>query len=418
MKFKIVSLGCKVNSYECNSIAKTLLEKGYVETKDNDYDVAIVNTCSVTATADQKSRQKIRSLKKNNENSIICVMGCYSQKQHDFIRDEIKADIIIGTSKRKELPLYIERFLKDRKQIDETESQPRFFNYEELGISAYSENVRAYLKIQDGCDNFCSYCLIPFVRGRSRSRKVEDIINEAKHLIESGYKEIVLTGIHVGGFGQDLEDYSFSKLVRTLSDLEGLESLRISSIEESEIDDELIDLVTSRKNIAKHLHIPVQSGSEEILKLMNRKYDKNAFINTIKKIREKCPDICLTTDIIVGFPGESEKHFEETVEFLKECTFNMLHVFPFSAREGTKAKLMKDQISPEVKDRRKHILLKLSDEMWDEYTSKFDGKELEILVEEYDDKGIAKGRATNYIDFSFPYPVNCVSKRIKVIYKK
>ena len=422
MKFKIISLGCKVNSYECSSLASLLIKAGHEDIKDGpneEVGIAIVNTCSVTATADQKSRQHIRKLRNNYPNAIIVVMGCYAQKAHEFIRDEIKADIIVGTSNRAKIPELINQYLKDKKQIDLTEDKSRFFSYEEMGITSFNENVRAYLKIQDGCDNFCSYCIIPFTRGKSRSRDPKEIIKEAKYLVNKGYQEIVITGIHVGGYGNDLVGYTFADLIDELSSIDGLHSLRISSIEESEIDDQLINLVKTRKNIAKHLHIPLQSGSSTVLQRMNRKYNCDEFLLTLKKIRKEIPDIALTTDVIVGFPKESEEEFNETYNFIKDCDFNMLHVFPFSAREGTKAIRMPNQINPDVKKQRVGILINLSNELWDRYTDRFNNKEVEVLVEEYDElTHINRGHTTNYIDVSFENETNLVGKVIKTTYKK
>ncbi len=419
MTFKIISLGCKVNSYECSALRSLLISNGLEESKDDNADVAIINTCSVTATADQKSRQHIRKLRKLYPNAIIVVMGCYSQNHHKYIYDELDADIVVGTSNRAKIPSLIHSFNENHQKIDATEEKPRFFNYEEMGVTSFSENVRAYLKIQDGCDNFCSYCLIPITRGKSRSRDKNHIIEEAKYLVSKGYQEIVLTGIHVGGYGKDLVGYSFSDLVSDLSSLEGLKSLRISSIEESEIDEKLITLLKERKNIAKHMHIPLQSGSSKVLKEMNRKYDKEAFIAKLHKIREMVPDIALTTDVIVGFPNESDEDFNETIQTIKEAGFNMLHVFPFSRRENTKAFYMKNQISPEVKSERSHILLDLSKRLWDEYLDKFNNQEVEVLIEEYDEKeGLYKGHTTNYLEVKVKSDHNIVGKYIKTIYKK
>ena len=399
MNFKVYSLGCKVNSYECSALSSLLLSKGYSEAKGDDCDIIIINTCSVTATADQKSRQHIRKMMKNCSNAICVVMGCYSQGNMEYISNEIAPQILVGTSHRNEIPELIEEYLKDKKPIVRVDSNPRDFKYEELGVTSFSENVRAYLKIQDGCDNFCTYCLIPYRRGKMRSRSKENVIAEAKYLISKGYQEIVLTGIHVGGYGRDLEGTSFSDLVDELCHLDGLNSLRISSIEESEIDDHLIDLVTNNKVLAKHLHIPLQSGSETVLKRMNRKYDKAAFLAKLQKIRKAYPDIALTTDVIVGFPGESEEEFKETFEFIKECDFNMLHVFPFSAREGTAAYLMKNQVNPQVKKERARILIDLSNELWDKYVDQFVGKEVEVLIEEnLEAENASLGHTTNYIN--------------------
>lgn len=422
MKFKIISLGCKVNSYECSSLASLLIKRGHeeaIDCKDEEVGIAIINTCSVTSTADQKSRQHIRKLIKLYPNAITCVMGCYSQKAHEFIKNEIKPQIIVGTSNRDKIPDYIDEYLKNGEIIDAVIEKTRFFSYEELGITSYNENVRAYLKIQDGCDNFCSYCIIPFTRGKSRSRDPKEVIKEAKYLIEKGYKEIVITGIHVGGYGKDLEGYTFSDLIEELSNLDNLHSLRISSIEESEIDDKLINLVKDRNNIAKHLHIPLQSGSKTVLQRMNRKYDCEMFLSTLKRIRKEIPDIALTTDVIVGFPGESEEEFLETYNFIKECDFNMLHVFPFSARENTKAIRMPNQISPDVKKQRVAKLIELSNTLWDKYTDKFNNKEVEVLVEEFDEKtSINRGHTTNYLDVKFENKDNLVGKVVKTKYKK
>ena len=420
MKFKIISLGCKVNSYECAAIRSHFLSMGFEEAKKGEnVDVALINTCSVTATADQKSRQQIRKLKKMYPNAIVVVMGCYSQKQHNFIKDNIQPDIIVGTSNRHLIPELVENALKNGEKIDLTQEDTRAFKYEELGVIAFSENVRAYLKIQDGCNNFCSYCIIPFTRGVSRSRQKERILDEAKELVKAGYKEIVLTGIHVGGYGTDLNDYTFADLVEELSDIPGLYRLRISSIEESEISDKLIELIKNKSNIAKHLHIPLQSGSDTVLKRMNRKYTCEEFLSKLKKIRQNIPDIALTTDVIVGFPQESEQEANETKEFIKACDFNMLHVFPFSSREGTVAHLMKGQVDPTVKNNRVQELLSLSKELWDKYTSSFENTETEILIEEFDEEnGVNKGHNSNFIHLNFKNNENLVGKIVKITIKK
>ena len=401
MKFKIFSLGCKVNSYECASLKALFLDAGYSESDNEECDIALINTCSVTATADQKSRQHIRKLKNDYPHAIVIVMGCYSQGHHGFVKDDIKADIVVGTSNRSQIPELIKKFQLDHQPIDLTESNPRKFGYEELSLTSYAENVRAYLKIQDGCDNFCSYCLIPLVRGKMRSREKDNIIQEAKELLSKGYKEIVLTGIHVGGYGRDLSDYTFSNLVDELTMLKGLERLTISSIEESEIDDKLITLIKERKNIARHLHIPLQSGSEAVLKRMHRKYDKKAFLDKIKKIKLAVPDIAITTDVIVGFPGETTEEYMETYNFIKEVGFSMLHVFPFSPREGTLASKMENQIPPALKKERTKTLIELSNLLWEEYKNKFNGKTLCVLIEHYDEKNkLIYGHSENYIEIS------------------
>ena len=415
--FTYISLGCKVNSYESNALSEALIKEGYVYSNENP-DVAFINTCSVTATADQKSRQHIRKLINNYPNAIVVVMGCYSQGQHEFIKKEIKPAIIVGTSNRHKIIDYIKQYELTHEVIDETESNPRFFKYEELGINRYSEQARAYLKIEDGCDNFCSYCLIPYRRGRTRSRDFEETILEAKELAKN-YKEIVLTGIHIGGYGKDLENVNFSKLVKTILDIDGLYRLRISSIEESEIDDELIYLINNKDNLAKHFHIPLQSGSDTVLKRMNRKYDKAQFLAKLKAIRNACPDVAFTTDVIVGFPGETEEEFQETFEFIQECDFNMLHVFPFSSREGTVAAKLPNQIDPKVKKERCLKLIDVSDKLRDKYTDKFVGKEVEVLIEQYDEKqNCSIGHTTNYLEVKIPNIKLSPGTLFKTIYKK
>ena len=313
---------------------------------------------------------------------------------------------------------YIKQYEENHQSIDETESNPRFFTYEELGINKYSEQARAYLKIEDGCDNFCSYCLIPYRRGRTRSRPFIETISEAKELAKN-YKEIVLTGIHIGGYGKDLEGVNFSKLVKSILDIDDLYRLRISSIEESEIDDELIYLINNKDNLAKHFHIPLQSGSDTVLKRMNRKYDKAQFLAKLKAIRVACPDVAFTTDVIVGFPGESEEEFLETYEFIKECDFNMLHVFPFSSREGTVAAKLPNQIDPRVKKERCLKLIELSNELWDKYTNKFIGKEVDVLIEQYDEKlDYSIGHTTNYLEVKIPHQKLTPGTIFRTIYNK
>lgn len=419
MKIKFFSLGCKVNSYEINALKASLLKENHTICEDDNPDVVILNTCSVTLTADQKSRQHIRKFKKNYPEAIVVVMGCFIQGHKDFVSNDLGADIIVGTSNRSKIPQYINQFIKDKKQIINVDDNPREFTYEELGKTSYSENVRAYLKIQDGCDNFCSYCLIPYRRGRSRSRNRLDILNEAKDLVKAGYKEIVLTGIHVGGYGQDISDYKFSDLVEELLNIKGLFRLRISSIEASEIDKKLIFLLMTRKNLAKHLHIPIQSGSSSVLERMNRKYDAEQFIKIVNNIRLLVPNICLTTDVIVGFPQETDIEFKETILSLVRCGFDMLHVFPFSAREGTKAFEMDGQIDPKIKDDRAKQLISMSKRLWEQYQNECEGQEVEVLIEEFDeDKCLATGHTSNYLEVSIRTNINLVGQIIKTEYKK
>ena len=395
--FTTVNIGCKVNAYELSAISSLLIQEGFKE--DNIHpDVVIINTCSVTATADQKSRQHIRKMQKMYPNAVIAVMGCYAQGNHKFIADEIKPTIILGTSKRREIVDLIKQALENHEPHEIIDENTRQFDYEELGITSYSENVRAFLKIQDGCNNFCTYCIVPYRRGKMRSREKDNVIKEAKYLVKQGYQEIVLSGIHVGGYGQDLDNCSFSSLVEELTNIPDLKSLRISSIEESEIDDHLITLLETKSNLAKHLHIPLQSGSNHILKLMNRKYTREQFIERVKQIKQLIPDIMISGDVIVGFPQESDEDFKDTYSLCEEC-FDMLHVFPYSQRPGTVAARMDGQISPQVKKERSNKLLELSNKLYERYASRFIGQYITVLVEKYDEKEQAYvGHTSNYLE--------------------
>ena len=415
--FTTYNLGCKVNAYELSAISSLILKKGFKEDNTNP-DVVIINTCSVTATADQKSRQHIRKMQKLFPNAVIAVMGCYSQGNSDFIKNEIKPTILLGTSHRKDVVELIEKALKEGGNYQIIDENTFKFEYEEMGITSYTENVRAFLKIQDGCSNFCTYCIVPYRRGRMRSRNKENVLKEASYLVKQGYQEIVLSGIHVGGYGQDLKDCSFSSLVKELLEIPSLRSLRISSIEESEIDDELIKLIKDKENLAKHLHIPLQSGSNHVLKLMNRKYTREQFIEKIKKIKALCPDVMISGDVIVGFPQESKEDFLDTYRLCEEC-FDMLHVFPYSMRPGTVAARMDGQISPEVKKQRSTALLELSDKLYMKFAERFIDQEVTVLVEKYDqEKGVNIGHTSNYISVKIPIKESMVGRFITVKLQK
>ena len=395
--FTVYNLGCKVNAYELSAISSLLIKEGFKEDSNNP-DVVVINTCSVTATADQKSRQHIRKMQKLFPSAVIAVMGCYSQGNHKFIKEEIKPTIILGTSHRKDVVELIKKALNEHQNYEIIDENTRAFEYEELGITSYSENTRAFLKIQDGCNNFCTYCVVPYRRGKMRSRKEENVLKEAEYLVNQGYQEIVLSGIHVGGYGQDLQGTSFSDLVEKLTNIPNLKSLRISSIEESEIDDKLISLLKEKGNLAKHLHIPLQSGSNHILKLMNRKYTREQFINRVLEIKKLMPEVMISGDVIVGFPQESEQDFQDTYDLCKQC-FDMLHVFPYSPRPGTVAARMDEQITPEVKKERSNKLLDLSKKLYSRFANKFVGQKITVLVEKYDEKEQAFiGHTTNYIE--------------------
>ena len=408
---KFISLGCKVNSYESDALKELFLSNGF-SSKDN---IIVINTCSVTAIADQKSRQIIRREKRNNKDAVVAVMGCYSQKNADYVINECKADIVVGTSNRVKLVEYVKTFLKERKPIIDVEPKPREFKYESFGTFSLPSTTRAYIKVEDGCNNFCTYCTIPYTRGVARSRPREEIVSEIKSLISHGYLEFVITGIHTAHYGLDLKNETFSSLIEELLNIDGLYRLRISSIEESEIDDKFIELLRTKDNIANHLHMPLQSGSPTVLKRMGRKYNVDDFINKVKRIREARPDIAITTDVIVGFPNETDEEFLETVNFIKKVNFTELHVFPFSAREGTPAYKMSGQVSPEVKAKRVQTLLELSEKLKENYRKKFIGKELEVIIEEKDkETGLMRGHSSNYLMLEDDLPESSIGKIVKI----
>ena len=409
---KFISLGCKVNSYESSALKELFLKNGF---SDKDNNIIVINTCSVTAVADQKSRQIIRREKRNNPDAILCVMGCYSQKNADFISKECGADIVVGTSNRSKIVDYVKKFIEDKKQIIDIEEDPRKFKYESFGTFAIPDSTRAYVKIEDGCNNFCSYCTIPYTRGVARSRDKDEVINEISTLVDKGFKEIVLTGIHTAHYGLDNNGCSFSDLVEQICNIPNLYRLRISSIEESEIDDKFLSLLVKYPCIADHLHIPLQSGSKTVLKRMCRKYNIEDYINKVNKITKNRPNISLTTDVIVGFPGETEEEFEETYNFIKKVNFSELHVFPFSAREGTKAYSMPDQVKPEVKAERVKKLIALSEQLHKNYLNKFKGQELEVILEERNKTtGLLSGFTSNYLKLEADLPDSYIGKIHKI----
>jgi threonylcarbamoyladenosine tRNA methylthiotransferase MtaB len=392
MTFLIDFLGCKVNSYEVECIGDLLIKNGYTEWVKKPFqkepDVVIINTCAVTETSTAKDRKMIRQYRRQYKKAILIVMGCYSQYDYDLISEELNADIVLGTANREKIIEYIEQFKKDKKPIIDHVKNNDIKKYEELNLFSSLLTTRVYLKIQDGCDNYCTYCLIPYIRGRSRSRSKPEILKEVKILIASGYKEIILTGIDMSSYGEDLyKDYGLSDLIEDiLKDNPDLYRLRISSLEASKIDDKFIKLLEKYPNFANHLHIPLQSASINVLKKMNRQYDINGFKDKIAKIRKVRPDISITTDVIVGFPTELDDDFNDTFQFCKKIKFSKIHVFPYSSREGTIASKYVSDISDFDKKVRVTKLIALSDELELSYSKKFNGKTMEFLLEKYDEK--------------------------------
>ena len=395
MKFKIITLGCKVNTYESNSISDTLLANGYEKALDDrQVDIVIINTCTVTNTANNKSLKMIRHAIRNNRNAIIIVTGCSAQVYHKQIMEIDGVSIIIGTVGKSQILKYIEEYKKNKEQIIDVKNNTNIL-FEEMKLNNF-DKTRAFVKIQDGCNNFCSYCIIPFTRGSVRSRNKDEIINEIKTLINYGHYEIVLTGIHTGNYGEEFDNYDFASLLSDLVKIQGLDRLRISSIEVTELNDRVLSILEKEKVLVSHLHIPLQAGTDKILKAMNRKYDTKYFKEKIDKIRTIRPDISISTDVIVGFPGETEEDFIESMDFINSMKFSKIHVFPYSKREGTKAATFDNQIDEKVKKDRARLLIKLSKKLEIEYMDKFMGKEVSFIPEVFDN-GFVYGHTGNYL---------------------
>lgn len=394
----ILTLGCKVNTYESEYIIHLLKEAGYqIKDFDDFCDVYIINTCTVTNTSDIKSRKMIRKAIRKNPDACVVAMGCFIEANKDFQLPGL--DIILGNrDKSKIIELLDKWFLKQEEIRRLYSTLPREF--EDMYINEFPGRTRAFVKIQDGCENFCSYCIIPFVRGKCRSKNPDEVIDEITDLVNHGYQEVVLTGIHTGNYGVDL-DTNFASLLKRVVAIPGLLRLRISSIEITELTDEVLEVIKENPVIVNHLHIPLQAGSNHVLSLMNRKYDLDYYFNKIKEIREVRPNIAITTDVIVGFPGESEEDFLETIDTCKKVGFTKIHVFPYSERKGTKAMELPDHIEPSVKKERARRLLLVSKELECSYYASFVGSEVTVLVEEEKD-GKSYGHTDNYLHVEIP----------------
>lgn len=392
MKFNIVTFGCKVNQYESNMMKERMLSSNFFYVENiSEANIIVVNTCSVTNVADKKCLKMIRRIKREYPNSILVVAGCSSQNKQE-IYENLDIDILIGNKDKSKIDILLKEYIKTHKRYVKFYNN-RKLDFEDMLISDYN-HIRAFIKIEDGCDNFCSYCIIPYVRGSVRSKNFETVIKEAKLLTQKGHKEIVLTGIHTGHYMDN--DYDLTDLINELSKIEDLLRIRISSIEITELNDKFLNMLSTNKKVCDHLHIPLQAGSDEILKKMNRKYDLKYYEEKIKKIRMIRPDISITTDIIVGFPYETDKLFNETLEFSRKMNFSKIHVFPYSIRLGTSAANMPNQVDESIKKERVKKLMDLSKIMEKEYYNKFVGKELDILVEECDNN-VSIGHSSNYL---------------------
>ncbi len=389
----VLSLGCKVNAYESEFVINKLKENGYeIKSFSDVCDVYIINTCTVTNTSDVKSRKMIRSAIKKNKDACVVAMGCFIEANQDV---EIEGlDIVIGNKDKSKIVEILDEWFQKREQIRRLYSEEKNV-FEDMYITDFPGRTRAFVKIQDGCENFCSYCIIPFVRGKCRSKSSEKVIEEIRTLVSNGYKEVVLTGIHTGNYGAD-SDIAFAELLRMVCEIKGLERLRISSIEITELGEDVLNVLKNNKVIVDHLHIPLQAGSDEILTRMNRKYDLNFFFKKIEEIKMIRPEIAISTDVIVGFPGESEDLFLKTLETCKKIGFSKIHVFPYSERKGTKAIEYDGVVSVEERKKRARRLLDLSKELEQSYMSRFLNSNVDVLVEEYKD-GYSYGHTSNFL---------------------
>ena len=395
MKYEIRTLGCKVNTYESNVMSDLLDNAGFQKVESSNMaDIYIINTCTVTNTAHSKSLKIIRQVSRLNENAIIIVCGCASQKDVSKIKNITGVSIILGNKNKTKIVDYIKKYQEEKKQIIDIHDLMNT-EFEDMKLNNF-EHTRAFVKIQDGCNNFCSYCIIPYTRGNVRSKKKEVVLDEVKQLVEQGHREIVLTGIHTGNYGAEWDNYRLEDLLKDLIKIKGLERLRISSIEITELNTGVLSVLKESKILVDHLHIPLQAGSDTVLKRMNRKYDVAYFISKLEEIRGMRPEISITTDIIVGFPGETDEEFKETLETSKKCKFSKIHVFPYSLREGTKAEEMPNHIGEEVKKQRVKELIALSRGLENKYMEKFIGKTVTFIPETIKD-GYLYGHTGNYL---------------------
>ncbi len=367
-------------------------------------DIYVINTCTVTNMADRKSRQMLRKVKEKNENAIIVACGCYAQVAKEELEKIPEIDIILGINEKNHIVGFVEKYMQEQQKeivITDVMRQKEFLDF---GTTAYTDKTRAVVKIQDGCDRFCSYCIIPYARGRVRSRKIESIVDEVKAIAEEGIKEIVITGIHIASYGKDFTDGTkLISLLEAINQVKGIERIRLGSLEPTLITDEFVKRLTKLEKICDHFHLSLQSGCDETLQRMNRKYTTKEFKEVVTRLRNAYPQVALTTDIIVGFPGETEEEFSRTYQYLKEIQFYKMHIFKYSPRKGTKAAVMKDQIDGKIKEERSKKLIALSDENEKMYNSQYVGKEVSVLFEEREGKYM-KGHTTNYM---------CVKKKEK-----
>jgi len=414
MRVAITTLGCKVNAYESEAVITKLEESGYTRVNfEEESDIYIINTCMVTNSGEAKSRKMIRHPLKTNPQAILIVMGCLTQLKAEEILSIDGVKIVLGTNHRDQIGAYINEYLEFHIPLNKVMPLTKEEQYDFLEIRDFKTHQRAFLKIQDGCNNFCTYCIIPYTRGRVRSKPKDQVLTEAKRLVENGHIEIILTGIHTGGYGEDLIDYSFADLLKDLEGIDGLKRIRISSIEMTELTKEIVDIIATSKKIVNHLHIPLQGGSNRILKLMNRKYTIEEFKAKMLELRNAIPHLGITTDVIVGFPSESDDDFEETIKTIQDIAFSELHVFPYSKRTGTVASKMQAEVDGNIKKDRVQSLLQLSDTLAKIFIQSEMATTQDVIAETYKD-GLLYGHTSNYIHLRFEGPNNLIGESVKV----
>ncbi|MBZ4644720.1 MAG: tRNA ((6)-L-threonylcarbamoyladenosine(37)-C(2))-methylthiotransferase MtaB [Clostridia bacterium] len=399
-KVAFYTLGCKVNQYETEAMTELFEKEGYEITDFDQYaDVYVINTCTVTNLGDRKSRQMIRRAKKLNKHSIVAVVGCYAQTAAEEISKIKGVNLIIGTKDRSRIVELINQIKEQEEQINVVQDIMTTREFEDMKVTAYKERTRAFLKIQEGCNQFCSYCIIPYARGPVRSRKPEDIVEEVQQLAQNGFKEIVFAGIHVASYGKDLKNTNLLDIIKRVHDIEGIERLRLSSIEPMILTEEFVENAARLPKLCPHYHISLQSGCDATLKRMNRKYTTAEYREVVNRLRANFPDVAITTDVMVGFPGETEQEFEESKRFVDEISFAQVHVFKYSPRKGTPSVTFPNQVSPEEKERRSKIMIELSANSEKRFCDKFIGREMEVLFEQQvkEQDGYYEGLTPNYI---------------------
>lgn len=414
--FKTHTLGCKVNLYESEAINSLLQEKGWQLAKSSEEAmVQIINTCTVTKMSDVKSRKLIRSLIRKNPQAIIVVMGCYSQLNPDEVFSIEGVDIVLGSQGRGKIDEYVNEFIKHQKPLNRIIDIAKIKTYEELKVNRLTSHTRGFIKIQDGCENFCSYCTIPFARGPIRSRQSEEVIKEINNLVNEGVKEVILSGINTGTYGQDLSSISLASLIdQILTTIPNLWRIRLSSIELMEVNDELLALFDKYPTrLARHLHIPLQAGSNSVLKRMKRRYAIGDYELKINEIKARFPNMAITTDCLAGFVGETEEEFDEALQFITKMEFAMMHVFPYSRRSGTAANDLPNHLPKELIDQRTQILLKVAKDLRTNYLTKMINQEALVLIEQKKND-MYYGHSSNYVEVSLKAKENLVNQMVKV----